>query len=199
MNLVHTIRHRKNLPTSEEAQWHTQSNRVPFGSSSGEGQEPAQATDRGWRQSPTPLNDPPITGPSRCRQTWRVTSSQPAQIIQLVPQDDTTQCNALEALQTHSRWWNQVNKWMECVAQLQKGVHKCKRSQESGQGRPHPLFIATQTNRTVIPLGPVSARAPDTAVPGTRQGGGALQRSNSNGYKLAIGTPDKWKSYVWCW
>jgi len=64
-------------------------------------QYPSQATDRGRRQSPTLLNDPPIIGPSRCRQTLRVTSSQLAQITQLVPRDDATQCNALEALQSH--------------------------------------------------------------------------------------------------
>jgi hypothetical protein len=93
---------RKNLPTSEVAQWHEQSNRVHFGSSLGEGQEPAQATNRGRRHSPTSLNDPPIIGPSRCRQTPRVTRSPPAQIAQLVPQDARTLSNALEALQSHS-------------------------------------------------------------------------------------------------
>jgi hypothetical protein len=153
-NLVCIIGHRKNLPTSEVPQWHEQFTKVSFGAPSGKAQD--------WRQSPTPLNDPPITGSSRRWQTPRVTSSQPGQINQLVPQDDATQCNALEALQTHSRWWNQVSKWVECVAQLPKGVHKCKRCQASGQGRPHPLFIATQANRVVIPLGAVCTRAPDS-------------------------------------
>ena len=39
---------------------------------------------------------------------------------------------------------------------------------------------------------PVSARAPDrVAVPGIGQGCDALQRSNSNGYKLASRAPDR--------
>ena len=65
------------------------------------------------------------------------------------------------------------------------------RYQEGDQGWPHPLFIATQANRVVIQLGVVFARSPDRAVPGTGQGGGALQRSNSNGYKLAVGASDR--------
>jgi hypothetical protein len=38
-------------------------------------------------------------------------------------------------------------------AQLPKGVHKYMRVQESGHGRPPPLFIVTHANRVVIPLG----------------------------------------------
>jgi hypothetical protein len=148
-----------------------QSNRVPFGSSPEEGQEPEQATNRGRRQSPTPLNDPPITEPPRGRQTPRVISSQPAQSFHLVPQDDATQCNECTRGSPISlKWWNQVCKWVDCVAQLPKGVHKCMRCQESGQGWPHPLFIATQANRAISPLELQSARSTDRAVPGTEKG-----------------------------
>jgi hypothetical protein len=56
-------------------------------------------------------------------------------------------------------------------AQLPKGVHKCMRCQESGQGRPHPLFIATQENRAIGPLELLFVRSPDRAVPGTGHGG----------------------------
>jgi hypothetical protein len=44
------------------------------------------------------------------------TRSPLAQIAQLVPQDARTLSNALEALQYHSRWWNQVCKWVKWCA-----------------------------------------------------------------------------------
>ena len=96
-----------------------------------------------------------------------------------MPQDDATQCNALEAHQSHSN--DEIKCASEWIvfAQLPKSVHKCMGFQVSGHGRPPPLFIATQANRAVVPLRAVSMRAPDRAVPGTGQGGGALQRSNS--------------------
>ena len=43
-NLVHTIGHRKNLPTSEVTQWHEQSTRVTFRCSAGEGTNPLTIT-----------------------------------------------------------------------------------------------------------------------------------------------------------
>jgi hypothetical protein len=49
------------------------------------------------------LNDPPITGLFRCRQTPRVTRSPLAQIAQLVLQDARMLSNALETLQSHSK------------------------------------------------------------------------------------------------
>ena len=63
-NLIHTLRHHKNLPTSEVAQWHEQCTRVAFGAPAGKAQDPPQATNRVQRQSTTPLNDPPITSPN---------------------------------------------------------------------------------------------------------------------------------------
>ena len=97
-------------PTQDED--HTsyeQSTRVPFGSPSGKDQEPLTITTIGAKDKHLPpLNDAPITGPSRCRQTPRVTRSPPAQITQLVPQDARQLSNALEALQSHSKWWTQV-------------------------------------------------------------------------------------------
>jgi hypothetical protein len=41
---------------------------------------------------------------------------------------------------------------VEWCAQLSKGVCSCLKCQESGQGRPPPLFISPQANRVVIPL-----------------------------------------------
>jgi hypothetical protein len=77
-----------------------QSTRVAFDAPPGKAQEPLTITMIGVEDNHLPLlNDPPITGLSRCRQTPRVTSSPPAQIVQLVPQDVRTLSNALEALQ----------------------------------------------------------------------------------------------------
>ena len=62
---------------------------------------------------------------------------------------------------------------MDCVCSAHKGYNKCMKCQEDGQGWPHPLFIATQVNRVVVPLGAVCAGAPDTAVAHRPWGGGA--------------------------
>jgi hypothetical protein len=126
-----------------------------------------------WKQSPLPLNDPPISRPSRCRQTPRVIREILAQCTQLVPQDVTTQCNALEAHQSHSN--DEIKCASEWVVflQLTKGLLKCMGFQECSQGRPPSLFIATQVNRVVEPLELSSARSPEGAVPASDNGGGA--------------------------
>ena len=59
-------------------------------------------------------------------------------------------------------------------AQLTKGVHKCMKCQESGQGQPHPLFIATQANKAIGPLELLSARSPNMPMPGTEHGSDLL-------------------------
>ena len=71
------------------------------------------------------LNDPTITGLSRCRQTPRVTRSPLAQIAQLVPQDAGSLSNVLEALQSHSN--DEIKCASEWIvfAQLPKGVLRC--------------------------------------------------------------------------
>ena len=43
--------------------------------------------------------------------------------------------------------------------------------QESGHGRPHPLFIATQANRAIGPLELLSMRSLDMSVPDIGHGG----------------------------
>ena len=73
-NLVHTIRHRKNLPTSEVTQWHEQSTRVTFQRSTREGTNPLTITGDGHEQSPTRANPPPLLQPSRWWQPPRETS-----------------------------------------------------------------------------------------------------------------------------
>ena len=92
-------------PTQDEDYTsHAQSTRVAFGAPPGKAQEPLTITMIGAEDNHLPpLDDQPITGPSKCRQTPRVTRSPPAQIIQLVPQDARIVSNALEALQSHSR------------------------------------------------------------------------------------------------
>ena len=92
-------------PTQDEDHTsHDQSTRVAFGSLPGKAQEPLTITMIGAKDNHLPpLDDPPITGPSRCRQTPRVIRSPPTQIAQLVPQDARTLSNALEALQSHLR------------------------------------------------------------------------------------------------
>ena len=83
---------------------HEQSTRVAFGAPPGKAQEPLTITMIGARDNHlSPLDDPPITRPSRCWQTPRVTRTLAAQIAQLVSHDARTLSNALEALQSHSR------------------------------------------------------------------------------------------------
>jgi hypothetical protein len=53
MSLIHTIGHRKNLPTCEVTQRHEQSTRVTFRLSAGEGTRPLTITGAGHEQSPT--------------------------------------------------------------------------------------------------------------------------------------------------
>ena len=85
-----------------------------------------------------------------------------------MPQDDGTQSNALEALQSHSNdEIKYASEWI-MFAQLPKGVHKCMRCQEGGHGQPYPLFIATQANRAIIPLGLLYV--------GHRTGGGGTEQ-----------------------
>jgi hypothetical protein len=105
-------------PTQDEDHTsHEQSTRVAFGASPGRAQEPLTITMIGAEDNHLPpLDDPPITGLSRCQQTSKVTRSPLAQIAQLVPQDARTLSNALDALQSHSRWWNKVCKWVEWCA-----------------------------------------------------------------------------------
>ena len=53
-------------------------------------------------------------------------------------------------------------------AAMFKGLREpqCGKCQETGQGRPPPLFISPQANRAVTPLEPYFAGSPDTvAVP----------------------------------
>jgi hypothetical protein len=92
-------------PTQDEDHTsHKQSTRLAFGALSGKAQEPLTITMIRARDNHLPpLDDPPITGPSRCQQTPRVTRSPLAQIAKLVSQDARTLSNALEALQSHSR------------------------------------------------------------------------------------------------
>ena len=92
-------------PTQDEdPQSHAQSTRVAFGAPMGKAQEPLAITMIRAEDNHVPLlGDPPITGPSRYRQTPRLTSSPSAQITKLVPQDARTLSNALEALQSNSR------------------------------------------------------------------------------------------------
>ena len=73
-NLIHTIGHRKNLPTSEVTQWHEQSTRVTFRCSSGEGTVLTITTIGAGDNHQPPLNDPRCSKPSRWRQPSRVTS-----------------------------------------------------------------------------------------------------------------------------
>ena len=121
-------------PTQDEDHTsHKQSTRVPFGSPLGKGQEPLTITTiRAGDNHHSPLDDPPITCPSRCGQTLRVTRSPPAKISQLVPQDARQLSNALEALQSYSNdEINCASKWI-LFAQLPKGVLRCGKCQESG-------------------------------------------------------------------
>ena len=76
-------------PTQDEDHTsHKQSTRVAFGALPGKAQEPLTITMIGARDNHLPsLDDTPIIGLSRCRQTPRVTRSPPSQIAQLVPQD----------------------------------------------------------------------------------------------------------------
>ena len=83
---------------------HEQSTRVAFGAPPGKAQEPLTIIMIRARDNHLPsFNDPPITGPSRCRQTPRVIRTPQAQNAQLVPQDARILSNALEALQSQSR------------------------------------------------------------------------------------------------
>ena len=76
---------------------HEQSTRVSFGAPPRKAPEPHTITMiRAGDNHLPPLDDPPITGPSRCQQTPRVTRSPPTQIVQLGPQDARTLSNALE-------------------------------------------------------------------------------------------------------
>ena len=59
-NLVHTIEHRKNLPTSEVTQWHEQFTKVTFRHSTGEGTTPLTITEGGHEQSPTCVDPPSL-------------------------------------------------------------------------------------------------------------------------------------------
>jgi hypothetical protein len=91
-------------PTQDEDPQATHNPRVAFGAPLGKTQEHLTITmTRAKNNHLPPLDDPPITGPSRYRQTPRVTSSPPVQITQLAPQDARTLSNALQALQSHSR------------------------------------------------------------------------------------------------
>jgi hypothetical protein len=58
MNLIHTIGHRTNLPTSEVTQLHKQSTRVNFRPSTGEGTRPLTIPRASHEQSPTHAKAP---------------------------------------------------------------------------------------------------------------------------------------------
>ena len=86
------------------------------------------------------LDDPPITGPSRCRQTPRVTSSPPAQIVQLVPQDARPLSNALEALNfTQDNKIKCASEWSGVLSfeRVYAGVGSVKRVAKAG----HHLYL----------------------------------------------------------
>ena len=59
-NLVHTIGHRKNLPTSEVTQWHEQFTRAILWLFTGEGARPLTITGASHEQSPTCVEAPPL-------------------------------------------------------------------------------------------------------------------------------------------
>ena len=73
-NLIHTIGHCKNRPTSEVTQWHEQFTRVTFRHSAGEGTTPLTITEGGHEQSPTHADPSPLLQPSRWWQPPRETS-----------------------------------------------------------------------------------------------------------------------------
>ena len=77
-NWLHTPNSQKGaaqLTQDEDHTSHEQSTRVPFGASSGKGQEPLTITTIGARDNHhPPLNDPRCSKPSRWRQPPRVTS-----------------------------------------------------------------------------------------------------------------------------
>ena len=74
-NLIHTIGHQKNLPTSEVSQLHEQSTRVTFRHSAGEGTRPLTITTiEAEDNHQPPLDDPRCSKPSRWQQPPRVTS-----------------------------------------------------------------------------------------------------------------------------
>ena len=89
--------HRKNLPTSEVAQWHARSNRVAL-------RDPHElSTDR--TISLRASMESQATKPSRRWQHPRVTSTTGLQHEYLVPLDAISQCNTLEhslAIDSHS-------------------------------------------------------------------------------------------------
>jgi hypothetical protein len=59
-NLIHTIGHHKNLPTSEVTQRHEQSTKVIFRLSTRKGTRPLTITGVGYEQSPTHAEAPPL-------------------------------------------------------------------------------------------------------------------------------------------
>ena len=145
----------------------------------GKVKNPSQATDRSRRQSLTPLNDPPITGPSRCQQTPRVTRSRPAQSFHLVPQDDATQCNALEAHQSHSNDEVSVQVSGLCLLSSQRvctSVRGAKRVAKAG----YTLYL--WPHKQIEPLYPLelSARGHRTRRCATAPGVAMPQQSLSN-------------------
>jgi hypothetical protein len=107
-----TLGHRKNLPEVRVTQWQKQSNRVPFGSPPGKGQEPLtnhrEMATNNHQLVPMLLH---YSKPSRWRQPPRVTRKPQPQRSQ-VPLDAITQANALGIIPNLTIMMNQWWKWV---------------------------------------------------------------------------------------
>ena len=114
-NLVHTIGHRKNLPTSEVTQWHEQSTRVTFRRSAGEGTRPLTITGR-WPRTITNSCQSSSVAPSRLgggnHQEQQVNPV--AKHKHQVPLDAITQAMHLDSLLISQKWWiNDGDEWVK--------------------------------------------------------------------------------------
>jgi hypothetical protein len=87
-NLVHTIGHRKNLPTSEVTQWHEQSTRVTFRLSVGKVQDPLQSPESATNNHQYVSNLYHCSKPSTWRQPPKVTRT-----LQPQRSPSATRCN----------------------------------------------------------------------------------------------------------
>ena len=115
MNLVHTIGHCKNLPTSEVTQWYEQSTRVTFRRSVGEGTNPVTIIGDGHEQSPTRANPPPLLQPSRLWQPPTETS----EIRSATQMLSASRCNhSSNALGFSPNLTKMMNQWWRWVGGL---------------------------------------------------------------------------------
>ena len=112
-NLVHTIRHRKNLTTIEVTQWHEQSTRVTFRRSVGEGTSPLTITGS-WPRTITNSCQSSSAAPSRLGggNHQEQQANPVAKHEYQVSLDAITQSMHLDSLLISQRWWiNDGDEW----------------------------------------------------------------------------------------